>query len=109
VTYLEGMEKPVLLQIPETDTKKNYEQITPAEIREKMQSFWNERGNLLRPHVGCGGCRCAPHTGGCGKPIKEYTKVMLDEAAESLLQSVLCECKISHIPYSQLVFRGNVC
>ena len=86
VTYLEGMEKPVLLQIPETETKKNYEQITPAEIREKMQPFWKERGNLLRPHAGCGACTCTGESGGCGKRVAPNNNKLLFDSAEALVQ-----------------------
>lgn len=89
VTYLEGMEKPVLLQIPETETKKNYQQITPAEIREKMQPFWKDHGHLLRPHAACSSCSCPQGVGGCGKPVLAKNETRLAEVALRLLHTVL--------------------
>ncbi len=88
VTYLEGMEKPVLLQIPETETKKKYEQITPAEIREQMAPFWKERANLLRPHRACAACSCAAGTGGCGRKVSAGAENALAEAARNLFQAL---------------------
>ena len=101
VTYLEGMEKPVLIQIPETETKKNYEQITPAEIRERMQPFWKENSHLLRPHVACASCPCAPASGGCGKTCAATSQRLLNDSAEALFQSLRWD------PSRFSEFRGN--
>ena len=88
VTYLEGMEKPVLLQIPETETKKRYEQITPDEIRERMAPFWKEHAGLLRPNRACAACTCDLGMGGCGRQIAPKDEKMLSDAALRLLRTI---------------------
>lgn len=88
VTYLEGMEKPVLLQIPETETKKRYEQITPAEIRERMAPFWQQNEKLLRSHVACADCACPPGSGGCGRKPAARAENVLAASARNLFQAV---------------------
>ena len=91
VTYLEGMEKPVLLQIPETETKKKYEQITPDEIRERMAPFWKEHGNLLRSNAACAACTCPVESGGCGKRVAPNNNKLLTDCAKALVQGLRWE------------------
>jgi DNA helicase HerA-like ATPase len=89
VTYLEGMEKPVLIKIPLSKTKAEYEQITMSEISERMAPFWKDRACLLRKFEGCEACPAAPGEGSCGRLSGNKPAPALDRAARRLMAAYL--------------------
>jgi hypothetical protein len=89
VVYLEGMEKPVLAQMPLSRTKAEYEQITVAEIKERMAPFWAQRSRLLSKFEGCHACPSAPGEAGCGRLSNSKSSADLDRAARRLLAAYL--------------------
>jgi hypothetical protein len=89
IVYLEGMEKPVLAQIPLSRTKAEYEQITVAEIKDWMAPFWAQRSRLLCKFEGCQTCLAPPGQGSCGRLSDNKPSAGLIQAARQLLTSYL--------------------
>jgi len=89
VTFLEGMEKPVLLEILLTKTKSEYEQIDPKGIRDRMAPFWETHQALLRRHPGCGACGMKEGLGGCGKNLAALPQETVLAASRKLRSAFL--------------------
>jgi DNA helicase HerA-like ATPase len=89
VTFLEGMEKPVLTKIPLSKTKAEYEQITPKEIGERMAPFWKQHSRLLRKFDACEACPAPPGEGSCGRLTGNKPQPKLDRAAQKLMMAYL--------------------
>jgi len=66
VTYLEGLQKPVLLQIPLTDTKRHAVDMPAAAVREQMKPFWQENHRLRVRYPAC--LECGGGGSGCSRP-----------------------------------------
>jgi hypothetical protein len=57
VSFTEGMNKPVLVTIPLSTTKKSTsKEITSKELHKSMNSFWIQNQKLLFPYSGCENC-----------------------------------------------------
>ncbi len=66
IAYTEGMQKPVLLTVPLSPTKSNYQEVSTQEVREAMGSFWISNPDLIMPFPGCAKCPTADGNGNCG-------------------------------------------
>lgn len=56
IAYAEGMQKPVILSIPLSATKRSATQVTNQQIRDTMAIFWKQNTHLTVPFTGCSRC-----------------------------------------------------
>jgi len=88
VAYTEGMQKPVLLTVPLSQTKSAYQEVSTEEVREAMRSFWLSNSDLLLPFPGCTKCPVAGDNGNCGIRGSSRVDVLLLESFRRLFNTL---------------------